>query len=200
MQARVEGGPPAPNHFGLQTISQAHSISLPKWMISCMLLSYGYGIRSMCQVSRCVNRMPLWPHCSWQGIAALELYAPSARLGAWPSRGTQQIIHKLCLSIMTSLREVSACADCADDGCSVEQLSSGGWEWTSTPFMPFEGFQAMSEYSEYSTDFFDGKHFVLRGSSAATAPAMAMPRQPFRNYYQRQYPYVLAKFRCCFDA
>lgn len=80
----------------------------------------------------------------------------------------------------------------------MEQLNSGGWEWTSTPFAPFAGFKAMQEYEEYSTDFFDGKHFVLRGSSAATAPALR--RQSFRNYYQRGYPYVFAKFRCCYDA
>ena len=84
-------------------------------------------------------------------------------------------------------------------GCRVEQMCSGGWEWTSTPFMPFDGFEAMEDYKEYSTDFFDGKHFVLRGSSAATAPAM-IHRQSFRNFYQRQYPYVFAKFRCCFNA
>ena len=78
------------------------------------------------------------------------------------------------------------------------ELSAGGWEWTSTPFMPFDGFKAMEEYKEYSADFFDGKHFVLRGYAAATAPALR--RQSFRNFYQRQYPYVLGKFRCCFDA
>jgi formylglycine-generating enzyme required for sulfatase activity len=75
----------------------------------------------------------------------------------------------------------------------LKQLDSGGWEWTSTAFAPFEGFQAMSEYPEYSTDFFDGKHYVLKGSSPCTDPAMIRPS--FRNFYQAQYPYVFAKFR-----
>ena len=80
------------------------------------------------------------------------------------------------------------------------QLSvrAGGWEWTSSEFRGFEGFRAMAEYPEYSTDFFDGRHFVLKGSSAATHPSLK--RDSFRNYYQRQYPYVFAKFRCCRDA
>ncbi|CAM6124876.1 unnamed protein product [Calypogeia fissa] len=78
---------------------------------------------------------------------------------------------------------------------TVEQMRTGGWEWTSTPFMPFPGFKAMPEYPEYSTDFFDGNHFVLKGSSPATNPSML--RDSFRNYYQKQYPYVFAKFRCC---
>lgn len=46
-------------------------------------------------------------------------------------------------------------------------------------------------------DFFDGKHYVLRGASAVTHPAVR--RDSFRNFYQRQYPYVFAKFRLCFD-
>lgn len=49
-----------------------------------------------------------------------------------------------------------------------------------------------------SADFFDGKHYVLRGASAVTHPAMR--RDSFRNFYQKQYPYVFAKFRLCFDA
>ena len=47
-------------------------------------------------------------------------------------------------------------------------------------------------------DFFDGKHFVLRGSSPVTHSALR--RDSFRNFYQRSYPYVFAKFRLCFDA
>lgn len=35
--------------------------------------------------------------------------------------------------------------------CRVNQLRSGGWEWTSTPFQPLQGFEAMPEYPEYST-------------------------------------------------
>lgn len=78
---------------------------------------------------------------------------------------------------------------------AVQQMRSGGWEWTSSPFAPFPGFSAMAEYPEYSVDFFDGKHFVLKGSSPVTHPSML--RDSFRNYYQKQYPFVFAKFRCC---
>ncbi|GJP45889.1 hypothetical protein CLOM_g5228 [Closterium sp. NIES-68] len=76
-------------------------------------------------------------------------------------------------------------------------VQEGGWEWTSSPFEPFPGFVKMEEYPEYSTDFFDGCHFVLKGSSPVTHPCMV--RDSFRNYYQRQYPFVFAKFRCCKD-
>lgn len=83
------------------------------------------------------------------------------------------------------------------DSLRVQQLRGGGWEWTSSQFAPFPGFEATPEYTEYSTDFFDGKHFVLRGSSSVTHETVT--RDSFRNFYQRLYPYVFAKFRLAFD-
>lgn len=79
----------------------------------------------------------------------------------------------------------------------VEKIRSDGWEWTCTPFEPFLGFEKMLEYPEYSSDFFDGSHYVLKGASPVTHPSMH--RDTFRNFFQRQYPYVFAKFRVCKD-
>lgn len=77
----------------------------------------------------------------------------------------------------------------------VEHLRDQGWEWTSTEFAPFPGFKPTPEYPAYSADFFDGKHYVLKGSAPCTHPALV--RDSFRNFYQKQYPYVFAKFRLC---
>jgi ergothioneine biosynthesis protein EgtB len=76
----------------------------------------------------------------------------------------------------------------------VHELVGNGWEWTSTPFAPFEGFAPMPTYPRYSSDFFDGRHFVLKGASPATPAALV--RRTFRNWFQPRYPYVFAKFRC----
>jgi ergothioneine biosynthesis protein EgtB len=76
----------------------------------------------------------------------------------------------------------------------VEDLVGNGWEWTSTPFAPFPGFRAMASYPEYSADFFDGEHFVLKGASAVTARELLRPT--FRNWFRARYPYVYATFRC----
>ncbi|KAH9532618.1 hypothetical protein CY35_18G007800 [Sphagnum magellanicum] len=77
----------------------------------------------------------------------------------------------------------------------VHKLRSDGWEWTSSVFQSFPGFKPMVEYPEYSSDFFNSSHYVLKGASPLTHPKMW--RDSFRNFYQQQYPFVFAKFRCC---
>jgi iron(II)-dependent oxidoreductase len=73
-------------------------------------------------------------------------------------------------------------------------LLGNGWEWTSTPFGPLPGFEAFSFYPGYSANFFDGKHFVIKGGSARTDACML--RRSFRNWFQPHYPHVYATFRC----
>jgi iron(II)-dependent oxidoreductase len=75
----------------------------------------------------------------------------------------------------------------------VHDLIGNGWEWTSTIFGPFPGFTPMPSYPEYSADFFDGQHYVMKGASPATARELVRPS--FRNWFRGNYPYVYAKFR-----
>jgi iron(II)-dependent oxidoreductase len=75
----------------------------------------------------------------------------------------------------------------------VQDLVGNGWEWTSTVFAPFPGFQPMASYPEYSADFFDGEHYVMKGGSPATAKELI--RRSFRNWFRPNYPYVYATFR-----
>ena len=84
------------------------------------------------------------------------------------------------------------------DGASawgVHDLVGDGWEWTAPAFAGFPGFEAnLPDYPGYSADFFDGKHYVLKGASWATARGLVRPS--FRNWFHARYPYVFAKFRC----
>ena len=75
----------------------------------------------------------------------------------------------------------------------VHDLVGNGWEWTSSVFGPFSGFSPMASYPEYSADFFDGQHYVMKGASPATANALI--RRSFRNWFRPNYPYVYAAFR-----
>jgi gamma-glutamyl hercynylcysteine S-oxide synthase len=80
----------------------------------------------------------------------------------------------------------------------VHDLVGNGWEWTSSEFAPFPGFEPMPTYPVYSTDFFDGKHAVLKGASPVTSRSLI--RRSFRNWFRRTYPYVYAKFRLAWPA
>jgi ergothioneine biosynthesis protein EgtB len=75
-----------------------------------------------------------------------------------------------------------------------EDMLGNGWEWTSTVFAPFAGFRTFPFYPGYSANFFDGKHYVMKGGSPRTAACML--RRSFRNWFQPHYPYVYAGFRC----
>jgi ergothioneine biosynthesis protein EgtB len=76
----------------------------------------------------------------------------------------------------------------------VHGMVGNGWEWTSTSFGPFPGFEPFPFYRGYSADFFDGKHFVMKGGSARTAASMLRPT--FRNWFQAHYQYIYTGFRC----
>ena len=80
-----------------------------------------------------------------------------------------------------------------DSAFGVSQLVGNGWEWTSSPFAPFPGFQPFSFYPGYSQNFFGEEHYVMKGASPRTAACFL--RRSFRNWFRPDYPYVYAGFR-----
>jgi iron(II)-dependent oxidoreductase len=68
------------------------------------------------------------------------------------------------------------------------------WEWTSTPFNPFPGFEA-HPYRDYSAPWFHSRP-VLKGASPGTAPRMRHPR--YRNYFTPERNDVMTGFRSVF--
>jgi formylglycine-generating enzyme required for sulfatase activity len=87
--------------------------------------------------------------------------------------------------------------DAHPDGNSawgVADLVGNGWEWTATPFAPLPGFVPMASYPQYSADFVDGRHYLMKGASPVTPRELI--RRSFRNWFFDDYPYMYAKFRC----
>jgi iron(II)-dependent oxidoreductase len=79
------------------------------------------------------------------------------------------------------------------------QLDSTGqaWEWTSSDFLAYPGFEAFP-YSEYSEVFFGDTYKVLRGGSWATHSRVVRPS--FRNWDLPQRSQIFAGLRCARDA
>ena len=72
-----------------------------------------------------------------------------------------------------------------------------GWEWTSSHFLAYPGFEAFP-YREYSEVFFGDEYRVLRGASWATHPRVARPS--FRNWDLPQRSQIFSGIRCARDA
>ncbi len=76
-----------------------------------------------------------------------------------------------------------------DSGCA--------WEWCSNTLYPYAGFEPFP-YDEYSTPWFDGKHYCLRGGSQFTRPSIRRPS--FRNFYTPETRHVFAGLRLAYDS
>jgi formylglycine-generating enzyme required for sulfatase activity len=73
------------------------------------------------------------------------------------------------------------------------ELVGNGWQWSSSLFQPFRGFEKLWFYPGYSANFFAGKHYVAKGAVPHTAACLL--RRSFRNWFQPHYPYMYAMFR-----
>ena len=71
------------------------------------------------------------------------------------------------------------------------------WEWTSSDFLAYPGFEAFP-YPEYSEVFFGDAYRVLRGGSWATHPGVMRPS--FRNWDLPERRQIFSGVRCARDA
>ncbi|MFC4947634.1 ergothioneine biosynthesis protein EgtB [Pseudonocardia sp. GCM10023141] len=79
----------------------------------------------------------------------------------------------------------------------VEQLMGDVWEWTSSGWHPYPGFEVFP-YPEYSQVFFGGDYRVLRGGSFGTDPSAV--RATFRNWDHPIRRQIFSGFRLARDA
>jgi iron(II)-dependent oxidoreductase len=92
--------------------------------------------------------------------------------------------------------QVGAFADAPSD-CGALHMLGDVWEWTSSDFLAYPGFQAFP-YPEYSEVFFGDTYKVLRGGAWATRRNVA--RTTFRNWDLPQRRQIFAGLRCAKDA
>ena len=123
-------------------------------------------------------------YARWKAARLMTEAEYHRALGAQPGEGNFDFRHW----------DPVAAGSYAPNEHGIYDLIGNGWEWTSSVFAPFDGFKPMPSYREYSADFFDGAHFVLKGASPATARELVRPG--FRNWFRPAYPYVYATFRC----
>jgi gamma-glutamyl hercynylcysteine S-oxide synthase len=76
--------------------------------------------------------------------------------------------------------------------CGARQLIGDVWEWTSSDFAPYPGFEAWP-YKEYSLVFFGPEYKVLRGGSFGVSPVAC--RGTFRNWDYPVRRQIFAGFR-----
>lgn len=84
-----------------------------------------------------------------------------------------------------------------DSAWGVSDLVGNGWTWTRTALAPFPGFEPLPFYPGYSADFFDGRHFVMKGAGPRTAATFL--RRTFRNWFQPHLPHVHGVIRLVED-
>ena len=66
------------------------------------------------------------------------------------------------------------------------------WEWCANALYPYPGFQSFP-YAGYSTPWFDGHHYTLRGGSRHTS--VRIKRPTFRNFYTADKRHIFAGVR-----
>jgi iron(II)-dependent oxidoreductase len=79
----------------------------------------------------------------------------------------------------------------------LELLHGAVWQWTSSHFSAYPGFEAFP-YREYSEVFFGSDYRVLRGGAWITDPVVA--RTSFRNWDYPERRQIFSGFRCARDA
>jgi len=82
-------------------------------------------------------------------------------------------------------------AGATPSGCL--DMTGNVWEWTADEFKGYPGF-APFPYREYSEEWFDGDHRVLKGGSWATRESVL--RTSFRNFFRRHFRIAFAGIRC----
>jgi iron(II)-dependent oxidoreductase len=141
------------------------------------------------------HRARLPTESEWERAATWDHDRESVRANPWGEDTLDPGVHANVDQLGGGTSAVSAHpAGASPDG--ILGLIGNVWEWTSTPFAGYPGFQAYP-YKEYSEVFFGPDYRVLRGGSWATCTRVVSPT--FRNWDYPQRRQLFAGFRIAKD-
>ena len=141
------------------------------------------------------RRLPT--EAEWEAAAACEPSDGGDRLGSrkrrypWGDRAPDPTLANLDARVGDTV-DVGALPE-GDSAFGCRQMLGNVWEWTSSVFGPYPGFEP-GPYKEYSQPWF-GTRWVLRGGAWATRSRMVT--NTYRNFYPPNRCDVFAGFRTC---
>jgi iron(II)-dependent oxidoreductase len=131
----------------------------------------------------------------WEKAAAWGPQAATARVYPWgdqPPPSPMSAADELRRGVPPCLGTRPGLAS----GWGVEDLLGAVYQWTSSPFAPYPGFDAFP-YAGYSEVFFGDEYRVLRGSSSAADDLLW--RNTYRNWDLPQRRQIFAGVRLAYD-
>jgi iron(II)-dependent oxidoreductase len=139
------------------------------------------------------GRLPT--EAEWEKAASWDTSAGAKRRFAWGDDAPSAGLCNYGLRFWGTTPVGSFPQGASPYGCY--DMTGNVWEWTSTPFEGYPGFEPFP-YPEYSETWFDGDHRVLKGGSWATSPSVL--RTSFRNFFRRHFRIAFAGIRLAADA
>jgi len=139
------------------------------------------------------GRLP--SEAEWEKAAAWDPARPAGRVYPWGEERPDATRANLGAEALGPAQIGSFPAGASYVGA--EQMIGDVYEWTSSPFEPYPGFQAFP-YAEYSEVFFGDSYRVLRGGSWAAGAPLA--RNSYRNWDLPQRRQLFCGLRLAWDA
>jgi formylglycine-generating enzyme required for sulfatase activity len=138
------------------------------------------------------KRLPT--EAEWEKAASWDENGQSKRRFSWGNDPASSCAANYDFNYWGTTAVTAHPAGASAYGCM--DMTGNVWEWTSTVFDRYAGFEAYP-YPEYSEIWFDGDHRVLKGGSWATR--LPLLRCSFRNFWRPGFRIAFAGFRCAAD-